>query len=84
MFALMAGAQKCAASVDRQRADLQPVPGADESIDAGGKKRLTNQPTPKRIRREPCIQARGPVAGAGTMAVAKFVKAEPRNNKQTK
>ncbi len=34
LFALMAGAQKYAASVDWQRQNCQPVPGGDQSADA--------------------------------------------------
>jgi hypothetical protein len=35
LLALMAGAKKCEASVDRHRENRQPIPGADKSIDAG-------------------------------------------------
>ena len=38
LFALMAGAKKCAASVGWQRQNIQPVPGADESDDAQSKR----------------------------------------------
>ena len=38
LFALMAGAKKCSASVDRSRENRQPLPGAGESVDAGTKK----------------------------------------------
>ena len=38
LFALMAGAQKCAASVGWQCQNLQPLPGAGKSVDARSKK----------------------------------------------
>jgi len=39
----MAGAQECAASPDWNREDLQPLPGADDSANVGGKETKLNQ-----------------------------------------
>jgi hypothetical protein len=39
----MAGAKKCAASVDRNRENRQPLPGAGESVDAGTQKMILSR-----------------------------------------